>query len=141
MLSTKDVPIVTDNERQVIVKDLINKVFIMWGDINNGDNIFVGDQAVSRYVSGSSPATGLIIVPFGTNTITTYVNAQKIFVDDSNFLYMVGKKGDILHVLICESETFKAIEYLISNLPKPDYSSITNLLNELIAKMPLKSGD
>lgn len=117
-ISTNDIGVQIDDKAQIIVANLQNKVMIFWGDINNKDNIFIGDQAIQRYVSGSKNAVGLIIAPFGTNTITTNVNTEKIFVDDSNFLYMVGKQGDILHVLIMESEILTAIKYLVTQIPK-----------------------
>lgn len=131
MITVRDIIITNTDQAVVFLKDIQNKIFYLIGDQNNSDNIYIGDKSVKRYVSGTTPQTGLPIVPF-KGAVANYNQVQKIYVDDSNFLYLIGKAGDILHVVITESEIFDAIKYLITNLPRPDNSDIIQKLQTLI---------
>lgn len=131
MITVRDIIINQSDQAVVFIKDIKNKIFYLIGDQNNTDNIYIGDESVKRYVSGTTPQTGLPIVPF-KGAVANYNQVQKIYVDDSNFLYLIGKAGDILHVVITESEIFDAIKYLITNLPRPDNSDIVQKLQALI---------
>lgn len=130
-VTNSDVQIQTDDKAQVIVSGLKNKKLIFWGDKGNAESIFIGDSSVKRDVANSQKSSGLIVPPFGSAN-TVFSNYQEIFVDDSDKLYMNGKAGDLLHVIIQEPIELIAAQNIISSLKIPANDPIIARLDQII---------
>jgi hypothetical protein len=123
-VSIKDIQLQSSDQAVIPVPNMTNVVMIFYADLNNTDNIFVGDKTVQRYVSGQQIARGLVFQKYG-QVSQQYDNFEGIFVADSNDLWCVGVKGDILHILITQSEIMTAINTLIAAQKKLVSQQIT----------------